>query len=320
MRGKIRNYLTAALAALLAVSPLSGAGPWAGTAVSYGAVREDYNRDYPLEGYLNLTGLQTCGVIRYYEEGGQPVMERRIRQDGLFGLFNYFGLNEDLCTALYGQGVQTGTGERAADGDSLLVLAKTPLYQQVYESEAYKTERDGLAVAIRDYLNSYSWRTAGETERARRAALYIASRCTYDMDLYNRFVQGETVTAHPSFTAYGCLVEHRAVCEGMCIAYQLLARATGLNAFCAPDDADPSHMFVYVQADGSWYKVNLAVLNLPAEQIVNRCFETEADQEAARLLGAYQAWDAGQRETLGRTVFAPGTVTDISQGGWGRIY
>lgn len=308
----------AALAALLAAAPLNGTGPWAG--VSYGAVQEDYNRDYPLEGYLGRTGLQACDAIRYYDEAGRPVMERRIRQDGLFGLFNYFGLNEELCTALYGPGVQTGTGERAADGDSLLVLARTPLYQENYGPEEYKNERDGLAVAVREYLNSYSWRTAGETERARRAALYIASRCSYDMDLYNRFVQGEAVEAHPSFTAYGCLVGRRAVCEGMCIAYQLLVRATGLNAFCAPDDADPSHMFVYVQADGSWYKVNLAVLNLSPERIVDRCFETAVNEEAARMLGAYQAWEAAQGEAMGAGFLRPGSLTDISRSGRGRMY
>lgn len=99
----------------------------------------------------------------------------------------------------------------------------------------------------------------GQRTGARRnAAFYIASNCTYDKTLYDRFVAGENTSGDPSFTAYGCLVNHKAVCEGMSVAYQLLARATGLNSFCASDDNDKDHMFVYVQADGNWYKVDLA--------------------------------------------------------------
>ena len=74
----------------------------------------------------------------------------------------------------------------AVDGDSLLVLGQVALYQENVGSDIYKQRRNALALVIRDYLNSYRWRDVSELERAKHAALYIASGCTYDTGLYNR--------------------------------------------------------------------------------------------------------------------------------------
>ena len=244
-----------------------------------------YDPNYPLEHTLDQFGLSYIDVA--VPAGETQTLKRRLRQDGLYGLYNYFGLSEKLCGALYGEGVQSGTGEREADGDSLLVLGRVPLYQENTGSDSYKMERNGLALAIRDYLNSFSWQTESELYKAQYAAFYIAALCQYDMDLYDRFVQGgEEDWSDASFTAYGCLVNHRAVCQGMAVAYQLLTRAVGLKSFCAPDD-DPNHMFVYVQADGNWYQVDLAVLNISPQELVNRCFRYTANRETEQMLEAF---------------------------------
>ena len=66
-------------------------------------------------------------------------------------------------------------------------------------------------------------------------------------------MNGEDTSGDLSFTAYGCLVNHKAVCEGISVAYQMLARSMGLNCFCAPADNDKDHMVVYVEAGGNWY-------------------------------------------------------------------
>lgn len=260
-----------------------------------------YAADYPLEGKLEKTGLSYCDALLFYNGKGQAILERRPRQDGLYGLFNYFGLSDALCHALFGESDQVGTGERAADGDSLLVLAKVPLYQEAEpdltepdegnpQKRSYQSERNELALAIRSYLNSFNWEGESELYRAQHAALFLASTCTYDTDLYTRFSAGEDVQGDDAFTAYGCLVNHKAVCEGISISYQLLTRAMGLQSFCAPDKDDKDHMFAFVKADGNWYKVDLAVIGLSPQSLVNRCFKNTVNEEAVQILSAYETY------------------------------
>lgn len=280
-----------------------------------------YDADYPLKDYMDKAGLQYVDAAMGYNQKGEAIMERRLRQDGSYSLFNYFGLSDDLCKALYGEDTdQIGTGEKAVDGDSLLILAQVPLYQETVGSDVYKQQRNRQAMVIRDYLNSFRWRETGELERAKNAALYIASNSTYDKGLYNRFVAGEDTSGDPSFTAYGCLVNRTAVCEGMSVAYQLLARATGLNSFCAPDDNDKDHMFVYVQADGSWYKVDLAVTGLTPQALVNRCFTSVADQEVSRILATYFDEENSHAKYMNHSRLAPGAVYELKSGTEMREY
>lgn len=297
----------------------SGSGEQGGPGVQVGSAGS-YDENYPLKDYLETAGLQYCDAVMAYDKEGQQVKERRPRQDGIYGLYNYFGLTDDLCRALYGESDQIGTGENAADGDALLVLAQVPLHQESIANETYKAQRDAMVLVIRQYLNSYNWREASELERARQAALYIASSCTYDTELYNRFIAGEDTKGDLSFTAYGCLVNHKAVCEGMSVAYQLLARATGLNAFCAPDDNDASHMFVYVQADGNWYKVDLAVRGLKPQAMVNRCFKTVENAGAERMITAYFNKENPYIGHLNYESLAPGKTFDLTYGGRYRNY
>ena len=200
------------------------------------------------------------------------------------------------------------------------MLAQTALYQEAVGSDTYKQQRNALAIVIRDYLGSFQWRTVSELERAQNAAFYIASNCTYDKTLYNRFVAGEDTSGDPSFTAYGCLVNHKAVCEGMSVAYQLLARATGLNSFCAPDDNDKDHMFVYVQADGNWYKVDLAVTGLMPQALVRRCFKDTANQEVERIMKTYFDEGNPHREHMDLDGLAPGAVYELKSSNQMRGY
>lgn len=280
-----------------------------------------YDANYPLKDYMDKAGLQYVDVVMGYNKKGEPIMERRPRQDNNYGLFNYFGLSDDLCKALYGEDTdQIGTGEKAMDGDSLLILAQVPLYQENTGSDTYKQQRNRLSVAVRDYLNSYRWRDVSELERAKNAAYYIAGSCTYDRGLYNRFIAGEDTSGDPSFTAYGCLVNHTAVCEGMSVAYQLLARSMGLNSFCAPDDDDKDHMFVYVQADGNWYKVDLAVTGLMPQTLVNRCFSATANQDVDRIMKAYYNEENPHAQYMDHSSLAPGAVYEIKSGNLMREY
>ena len=322
-RSMIR-LLAAASAAALLLSTTVYAGAWSQVgpdgAWTVGGWEAAYDANYPLKDYLDQAGLQYVDVIMGWNAKGEPVMERRLRQDNNYGLYNYFGLSDDLCKALYGESDQIGTGEMAVDGDSLLMLGQVALYQENVGSDTYKQRRNALALVLRDYLNSYRWRDVSELERAKHAALYIASGCTYDTGLYNRFVNGEDTSGDPSFTAYGCLVNHKAVCEGISVAYQMLARSMGLNCFCAPDDNDKDHMFVYVEAGGNWYKVDLSVTGLMPQTMVDRCFKTTANQEVERIFAAYYNKANPYIAHVDYGNLAPGKVYDLSKGRQLRKY
>ena len=318
------RLLAAASAAALLLSATVYAGTWSQVgpdgAWTVGGWEASYDANYPLKDYMDQAGLQYVDVIMGWNAKGEPVMERRLRQDYNYGLYNYFGLSDDLCKALYGESDQIGTGEMAVDGDSLLVLGQVALYQDNVGSDTYKQQRNALALVVRDYLNSYRWRDASELERAKHAALFIASSCTYDKGLYSRFVNGEDTSGDPSFTAYGCLVNHKAVCEGISVAYQMLTRAMGLNCFCAPDDNDKDHMFVYVEAGGSWYKVDLSVTGLMPQTLADRCFKTTTNQDVERIFAAYYNKANPYIAHVDYGNLAPGKVYDLSAGGQLRTY
>ena len=83
-----------------------------------GGWEASYDANYPPEGTTwTRPGFQYVDVIMGWNARGEPVMERRLRQDYNYGLYNYFGLSDDLCKALYGESDQIGTGEMAVDGD-----------------------------------------------------------------------------------------------------------------------------------------------------------------------------------------------------------
>ena len=127
------RLLAAASAAALLLSATVYAGTWSQVgpdgAWTVGGWEASYDANYPLKDYMDQAGLQYVDVIMGWNAKGEPVMERRLRQDYNYGLYNYFGLSDDLCKALYGESDQIGTGEMAVDGDSLLVLGQVALYQ-----------------------------------------------------------------------------------------------------------------------------------------------------------------------------------------------
>lgn len=61
-----------------------------------------------------------------------------------------------------------------------------------------------------------------------------------------------------SGSAYGCLVEHRAVCAGYTAAYQLLMQALGIECGSVSGTAGGiSHAWNYVNLDGAYYYVDV---------------------------------------------------------------
>lgn len=83
---------------------------------------------------------------------------------------------------------------------------------------------------------------------------WICKTTTYDHDA------ATDPDAHPlAFTAYGALVEGKAVCEGYARAAQLLLNTFGIEAtlVIGTDQTKSDHMWNLVKIDGKWYHLDL---------------------------------------------------------------
>ena len=75
--------------------------------------------------------------------------------------------------------------------------------------------------------------------------------CEYD---YTAYESSDPETIGFAGSSYGCLVEHKAVCEGYAKAYTLLARKMGFDCGMVCGTArDEKHAWNYVKADGEYY-------------------------------------------------------------------
>ncbi len=104
-------------------------------------------------------------------------------------------------------------------------------------------------------------REAAVYESAWDKALFVHDtiilNCQYDMATYNNRDKDSL-----AFTAYGCLVNGLAVCDGYAKAYQLLLNRMGMECgyvygTAANDLATGDHAWNYVNIDGAYYMVDV---------------------------------------------------------------
>lgn len=88
-----------------------------------------------------------------------------------------------------------------------------------------------------------------ETQRARRIHDYLIRSCTYNIGKDEKYAA----------TAYGCLVEREANCEGYAKAFNLLASKAGLKSvlITGKNDKGENHAWNQVNIDGQWYNVDV---------------------------------------------------------------
>ena len=97
----------------------------------------------------------------------------------------------------------------------------------------------------------------GEYERALFFHDYLVEHTTYDVDSVEDILDKDTDSA--SRTAYGCLVEHLAVCSGYAKAFQWLAQRSGLECLRVNGkdlEDDVGHEWDCVRLDGDYYYID----------------------------------------------------------------
>lgn len=98
--------------------------------------------------------------------------------------------------------------------------------------------------------------TAGLTdpqEKLRALHDFLVRTCQYDIDTANRADIRDG--ASDPFTAYGALIDGKAVCAGYARAYVMLCRSAGLDAIYI-GDAEMNHSWNAVRLDGETYFID----------------------------------------------------------------
>lgn len=104
-------------------------------------------------------------------------------------------------------------------------------------------------------------RQADQYETAREKALfvhdYLVENCTYDEAVYNSHE-----TESLSYTCYGCLVNHTAVCQGYAEAYKVILDRLGIPCglimgTAVNESESGSHAWNYVYLEDAYYMVDV---------------------------------------------------------------
>lgn len=125
---------------------------------------------------------------------------------------------------------------------------------QLY-SAAPQNQINTMIQKMNDKINSIiKAMPLGMSEFDRELYLYeiIAKNCVYDY---------EAVTNHnkwQSFSAYGALVDGKAVCEGYARAMQLLSSYSGLHCMLLTGNSNgTAHMWNVIKINGNWYHLDI---------------------------------------------------------------
>lgn len=141
---------------------------------------------------------------------------------------------------------KTSTGENSVEIVPNLLM---PLE----EAKAARQSLDKAVSAILSGIDS----GMSDFEKALYLHDSIVGATDYDYDTYERMMQDETFL-HTSQTAYGCLVEHKAVCAGYSAAYQLLMQRAGIPCIRVDGTATGGpHEWNLITLDGDPYYVDV---------------------------------------------------------------
>ena len=87
-------------------------------------------------------------------------------------------------------------------------------------------------------------------EKVKYIDKYICNNCKYDYDLYH----GKNDTpSNPSYSAYGCIVKHKAVCHGYSAAFNAIATKCNITSSIV---YSKNHSWNKVKLGNTWYHVD----------------------------------------------------------------
>lgn len=153
-----------------------------------------------------------------------------------------------------------------------------------------------------------------EYEREQYVHDFVAARCTYDQEALEH--QEDWVGWWPTFTAYGALVEGKAVCEGYARSVELLLSYADMSSALVRGDSEGQrHMWNVVKVEGNWYHLDPTwndsrdqkeyfYFNLSEKQISE---DHKLDPPASQVPG--EKWEEENDDPLLYNLFLPESVS-----------
>ncbi len=151
----------------------------------------------------------------------------------------------------------------------LLTLGGEKFYIKV-KYDIDETTRSGQVAALNKRVEEIIAATDGLTppEKERYFHDYLCENVTYTNDGVNT-----------RYTAFGALVNGKAVCEGYSRAMQLLCKTAGINCSLIKGIADEqAHMWNVVEIYGEWYEVDVTWDDLEEKGTIYRYFNITTDK------------------------------------------
>lgn len=141
----------------------------------------------------------------------------------------------------YGQSV-VNYNEKTAQGIGMEGTSRQCVFTFKYPSAQQDAAVEAVVAGILPQLNQGS-----DYEKIKKTHDYLCNRIKYTLD-----------GGPEKYTAYGALVEGKAVCEGYAIAFQRLMEAMGIPCYIATGVVKgEGHAWNLVQLNGQWYHLDV---------------------------------------------------------------
>lgn len=169
-------------------------------------------------------------------------------------------------------------------GDAKIMYREPP--------EEIEKKQEKMRIAKKKAMNTI-YGVKNEHELARRIHDYLIRTCTYITGEDNPY----------SSTAYGCLAEGEANCEGYAKAFNLLASEVGLKSvlITGKTDKGENHAWNQVNIDGKWYNLDVTWDDTDVTEDLRKTYFLCSDEEF------------GTTHFADKTYFEPFECTDNSK-------
>ena len=150
--------------------------------------------------------------------------------------------------------IDSGYYWRAFTEDGVQVVECTPVViMPLDEARQRQPEIQALVSALVSYLADQS-----EYETALMCHDYLTENTAYDYETFDNHITGTD-----AYDAYGCLMEHKALCAGYAKAFQWLMQARGIECLYVTgydlekDPVEGAHAWNCAKLDGEWYHIDV---------------------------------------------------------------
>jgi len=269
-----RYRLAAVFAAFCLLYGLTACNPAEVTPPPEKPVLDAYRAQYEeLEAFSSLPAEQRENYDALFTAVTERLDMDTVVQEGETSGPEHLGLRVELPREL-GDGTEVTTLYNAflADNPQFFYIGSTYTYEgyKVGDRAHYNVlylsltmnaaERKAAAKKLEETVDTVLVGLAGKTDLEKELAIHdrLIARCVYD----DKAAASEMPDAeYPfAFTAYGALVEGKAVCEGYARAFQLLCRQAGLSCVTVNGvdlSNNTAHMWNLVTVDGAPYHVDV---------------------------------------------------------------